>query len=208
MAAIAKLNLIHFFDFYLAVFFLLSTYRRVGQYRAIGALIMRVPGRWPRLLELIKQHRTILLTWNTVLPGILALALMTVQMIASRSLWPHADLTLEQLAHRAVALAAVALLGGAMAAVDSYFLYHVGQVDQPQMEAYLDQAEHWLGTWKAPVVRIFTLGWINPRQMVSVEVQKALVSASQLLSTALWWVSVQVALRVAFGLALWLTWFV
>jgi hypothetical protein len=41
--------------------------------------------------------------------------------------------------------------------------------------------------------------------MVSVEVQKALVQASELMNVSLWWVTVQMALRVTFGLALWLT---
>ena len=45
MAWLLNLDLIHFFDFYLAVIFLLSTYRRVGQYRAVAGL-GRAPGWW------------------------------------------------------------------------------------------------------------------------------------------------------------------
>jgi len=56
------------------------------------------------------------------------------------------------------------------------------------------------------VVRIFTLGYINPRQMVNVEVRKALLEASQLLQLSLWWISVQVGLRVVFGLSVWGMW--
>ena len=41
------------------------------------------------------------------------------------------------------------------------------------------------------VVRFFTLGYVNPRQMVAAEVRGALVNASQVLNSSLWWMSVQ-----------------
>ena len=37
------------------------------------------------------------------------------------------------------------------------------------------------------------------------EVRKALIEASKLLNATLWWVSIQVGLRIAYGLALWLS---
>ena len=39
------------------------------------------------------------------------------------------------------------------------------------LEKYFDQAEYWLRPWTAPVVRVFTFGYINPRQMVATEVR-------------------------------------
>ena len=44
------------------------------------------------------------------------------------------------------------------------------------------------------------------RRMVNDEVQKALVSASDLLNRNLYLTALQMGLRVAFGLGLWLTW--
>jgi hypothetical protein len=93
-----------------------------------------------------------------------------------------------------------------MVGVDLYSTFRVGEIDRSLLERYFDQAEYWLRSWVAPVVRIFTLGYINPRKMVAAEVRKALEEASKVLNTTLWWVSLQVALRVAFGLTLWLTW--
>ncbi len=61
-AGLAELNLIRFFDFYLAVAFLISTTLRVNQYRAVVGLVRAVPGRWPRLFKLVKEHSTIFLT--------------------------------------------------------------------------------------------------------------------------------------------------
>jgi hypothetical protein len=182
-----------------------SSYLRISQYRAILALVRAVPGRWPRLFELVKQHGMIFLTWPTVLPAVLACLLSIVHMLACRLIWPQANLTLAGLVTHGAALVVVATLGIGMFAVDWYATFTVGEVDRAQMEKYFDQAEYWLRSWTAPVVRVFTLGYINPRQMVAVEVGKALLEASRLINSTLWWVSGQVGLRVAFGLALWLT---
>ncbi len=200
-----QLNLIHLFDFYLAVIFLCGTALRVRQYRHILALVRAVPGRWPRLFQLVKQHSTIFLTWATVLPAVLAFSLSAVHMLACRLVWPQATLTVADVVQLRPALPVIALLGLAMLAVDGYAMFNFGEINREQLQKYFDQAEYWLRSWTAPVVRIVTFGRINPRQMVAVEVQKALVEASRLLNSTFWWVSVQTGLRVLFGLALWLT---
>ncbi len=206
MSALAHLDLIRFLDFYLMFTFLAGTVRRVGQYLSIGRLVVTGPGRWPRLLELVKEHRMVFLTWSTILPGLLALLLSAAQLLASREIWPHAALTAGDLAEHWWALGALVPLGLAMFAVDLYGIAVVGGFDRAEMEQYFDQAEYWLRSRTATVVRVFTLGFVNPRRMVAAEVRKALVAASELLNTTLWWVSMQVAVRLAFGLALWLTW--
>jgi hypothetical protein len=199
------LDLIHLFDFYLGLAFLLSTYRRVGQYRALGGLALSVPGRWPRLLALIHEHRTIFLTWSILLPSVLALGLWGVQLLASRLVWHHASLTVGDVLQQHFAWPFLAVLGLSMVVIDAYGIIVVGQIDRAEMEKYFDQAEYWLRAWHAPVVRVFTLGWINPRKMVAVEVQKALVQAGQLINATMWWMTMQIGFRVAFGLTLWAT---
>jgi hypothetical protein len=205
MAGFRNLNLIHLLDFYLMLAFLVSTYLRFRQYRAIVGLAVAVPGRWPRLFQLVRQHRTIFLTWSTALPGMLALALCLLNTLACRLVWPHAKLTVDQLDGLWLAVPVIAVLGAAMLCVDVYATLNVGAVDRRLLEKYFDQAEYWLRSWVAPVVRVFTLGYVNPRQMVAVEVRTALEAASRLLNSTLWWVSLQVSLRLAFGLSLWLT---
>ncbi len=200
-----NLDLIRFFDFYLAVVFLASTYRRIGQYRAVAALVFAVPGRWPRLLQLLNQHRTILLTWAFALPSLLAFVLMLVQWLASLYYWHQASLTVGEVIEKPWAWPFLALFGAAMIGVDLYCTLVAGDVDRAATEKYFDQAEYWLKSWKAPVVEFFTLGRINPRKIVAVEVQKALVDASRLINSSLWWVTAQLGFRIAFGLTLWLT---
>jgi hypothetical protein len=204
MSRLLNIDLIRLFDFYLAVMFLLSTFRRVGQYRAVAGLALAVPGRWPRLFDLIRQHRTILLTWQFALPTILAFTLMAVQLLAT-SFWHQAPLTVERVVSDPLAWPLLAIFGLAMLAVDGYCTFVAGEIDRPGTEKYFDEAEFWLKSWKAPVVHFFTLGRISPRRMVAAEVQKALVEASKMINSSMWWVTVQVALRIAFGLTLWLT---
>lgn len=201
-----QINLIRLFDFYLAAMFLLSTMRRLEQYRSIGAIIVSAPGRWPKLLQEMKQHRAIFFTWTTLRPAALALSLAIVQMIASRIIWPQAHLTLAQLFQYWYVLPVVLLTFGAMGAVDLYFLIRVGRIDREETIKYLDQAEHWLTSWKAPVVRFLTLGYVDPRRMVNEEVRNALTALSDLMNRNFYWMSLQMGLRVLFGLVLWGIW--
>jgi hypothetical protein len=204
MSGLLQLSLIRFFGFYLAVMFLLGTLVRVRQYRAVLNLVRAMPGRWPRLLKLVRQHGHIFLTWGTVMPLVLSLALVLANWVASTVLWPQAnDFTVARLLEAWPAVPVVLVCGAAMLALDGYCCWVVGEVDQAEMEKYFDQAEYWLRSWTAPVVHFFTLGYVNPRQMVAVEVRSALVSASQLLNNTLWWVVSQTVLRILFGLALW-----
>jgi hypothetical protein len=205
MSGLLSLHLIRLFNFYLAVFFLIGTWVRWRQYKVFLVLLGAMPGRWPRLLQLVRRHHNIFLTWGTVLPLALVLGLLLVNWLASTLLWPHADFSLARLLELWPALPVVAATGTAMVAFDVYGALRVGKVDRAEMEKYFDQAEYWLRSWAAPVVRLFTLGYINPRRMVDVEVRAALVSASRLLNSTLWWVSIQTGLRIAYGLSLWLT---
>lgn len=211
MAEIWELSPIRFFDFYLMLLFVASISRRLDLYRYVVGMVLRFPGRWPHLFKLVKEHRTVLLTFRTLLPALLVLVLFLVQLIASRLVWPEAarpptGLTVARLAEYWWAVALAVPLGIAMVCVDIWAILVVGQIDKALLEKYFDQAEYWLTSRTAHVVRFFTFGYINPRRMVSQEVQKALVGASRQLNTTMWWMNVQMGLRIAFGLSLWLTW--
>jgi hypothetical protein len=211
MNGFLHLNLIHFLDFYFSFLFFVGTYVRFRQYRNIGRLALAGPRRWPRLLKLIHEYRMLFLTWGTVMPAILALLLMLAQLVASRAIWPEAGeppdgLTVGRLLQLWPALLLVVPLGLAMAAFDMYTLFRVGVIDREMIEKYFDQAEYWLGSSTAHVVRVVTFGYVNPRKMVAEEVRKALLAVSAMLNYTLWWMNLQVGLRFGFGLSLWLTW--
>src|SRR5262245_29867109 len=183
MSGLWNLSLIRFLDFYFMLLFLAGTWRRFGQYQNIGKLALTGPARWPRLLGLIREHRTIFMTWATVAPALLALAVTVIQLIASRMVWPGAGrppggLTVGSLIEHWPALIVVVPLGLTMLAVDVYALIRVGDIPRAEMEKYFDQAEFWLKSKTAHVVHVFTLGYVNPRKMVAEEVRKSLEGAS------------------------------
>lgn len=206
MRGVLDLNLIHLFTFYLAAAFLLSTYRRFRQYHDVAQLAFAAPNRWPRVLEQIKGHWIMFLTWTTLRPASIALGLLLMQMICSRLIWPTANLTIRDLLDEWWLLPIVLIAMGGMLAVDLYFIVRVGAIDRRETERYLDEAEHWLRSWKAPLIQTLTLGYINPRGIVYAEVRKAVVDGRGLLHRTLWWVSAQAGLRTVYGLLLWSAW--
>src|SRR5205085_10449946 len=138
-----------------------------------------------------------------VLPAVLALALVIVNALASRFVWADARVTPGDLWTHPAALAAVVISGGLMGFFDFRSVFLFGRFDRAAVEVELDRAEHWLGTWKAPAIRFMTAGLINPRRIVGEQVRQALVKASLDANGQLWEMSVQIAARFAFGLALW-----
>jgi hypothetical protein len=120
--------------------------------------------------------------------------------------WVDARVTPADLWAHSLSLAAVAITGGLMGFLDFRSVFLFGRFDRAAVEAELDRAEHWLGTWKAPAIRFMTAGLINPRRIVGEQVRQALVKASLDVNGQLWLMSVQIAARFAFGLTLWVTW--
>jgi hypothetical protein len=203
MSWLLDLHLIRFFSFYLSMMFLIGTWRRWQQYGTILDLARSAPRRWPRLVALVREHRNIFLTWGTFLPSGLTLLLLTLHVLAGRLIWPQADFDVRKLLELWPAVPVVLATGVAMVAFDISGLLRVTVIDRLEMEKYFSQAEHWLGSWTAPVIERVTLGRINPRKMVNEEVRKALVAASGLINASLWWTITQTCLRLAFGLSLW-----
>ena len=199
-------NLIDVLNFYLILTFVVGTAVRVRNYRAVLGVILTVNQRWPNLVELAKQHRTVFLRWPTLLPIGLTLALMLGNLLASRVVWSEALVTLADLWQHWWALLLVSLTGGLMVFFDCKAIFSFGHFDRAALESDLEKAEHWLQSWQATAVRVFTFGLINPRQVVNDQVLESLVKASLVVNGQMWRWSRQIALRLAFGLALWLTW--
>lgn len=204
--SVEGLRLVRMFNFYLATVFVLGSLVRWQQYRNIVDLVSSFPGRWPKLLQLVRQHSNLFLTWGTVLPGLLTLGLLLINVLAGQWLLPEADLTLGRLTDYLPALGVVCLLGLAMLATDFYLLSQNSSIERPALEKHFDLAEYWLRSWTAPVVRVLSLGYVNPRRIVRDEVRGALETTSQLLNVTLWWLALQTGLRIIYGLALWCFW--
>jgi hypothetical protein len=193
------------FNLYLIIIFLLGIALRVHQYRAILGIVRAVPSRWPKLFELVKQHRNIFLTWSNVWPLLATLALFACQTVGRYFLWDKTQLTAAELVRLWPVLPVVGLCAVAMLLFDIGGAFQVGTINRTEVERSLDQAEYWLKSWAAPVLRVFTLGYLNPRRLVTNEVRKALTEASKSLSIGLWWSTRQTLLRILCALSLWTT---
>lgn len=198
-------NLLRVFGFYLALMFLISLLRRWDVYLDTVWLIIAVRGRWPKLMQRLAEHKSLLLNWSFFRPAVLSLILTLIQMVCSRVIWPQAALTWVELTGDWRQVLAVVVPIVPMLAVDLYFILRVGRFDRMETEKYLDQAETWLG-WKGPLVKAVTFGYVNPHRMVDDEVRKSLVELRQTMNASLYWVSLQITLRVIFGLTLWTVW--
>jgi hypothetical protein len=200
------LNLIRVFDFYLALMFVISLVRRREVYWNAVRILFAVRGRWPRLVQRLKEHRSLLLNWAFFRPVVLALGLMIVQMICSRLIWPDAVLLGTDLHDEWWKLAVLLVPLAAMLGIDLFFIIRVGRFDHDETVKEFDRAESWLG-WKGPLVRVLTLGYVDPHKQVDEELRKNLAELGGTVKSSMWWVSVQIAARVLFGLSLWTVWF-
>ncbi|HVL13499.1 MAG TPA: hypothetical protein VM529_13110 [Gemmata sp.] len=206
MTSPTAINLIDALNYYLVLTFVVGTILRVRNYRAIIGMVYRFSGRWPKLRVLVGTHRGIFLRWPTVLPVLLTLGLLAANAWVSHFVWVDARVTPGDLWAHPLGLAAVAITGGLMGFLDFRSVFLFGRFDRAAVEAELDRAEHWLGSWKAPAIRFFTAGLVNPRRLVGEQVREALVKASLKANGQLWEMCLQIAARIAFGLALWITW--
>jgi hypothetical protein len=207
LAWLDSLNLLDVFNCYLIVGFIASTAINVGRYRAILGILYGFPSRWPKLLDLVKKHRSIFFGWPTLLAIGLAFLLMLSNSLAIRMIWTQAGVTFEQLWGLWFPLAAVVAAGGLMLFFDVKALFSVGRFDRPALEVNLDRAESWMTSWAAPALRLATFGIVNPRKIVGSEVQRALAAANWVVIGGMWRLSLRTGMQFAVGLCLWLTWF-
>ena len=206
LTALRTVNLIDVLNYYLILAFVVGTTMRIRNYRAILGVLVTFPNRWPKLLRLVKHYRTIFLRWPTLLPIGLTLALMLGNTLASHLVWSQAKVTGNDLWWHWLASPAVLISGGVMVFLDCRAVFSFGRFDRVALEGDLDKAEHWLQSWKAPALRWVTLGLINPRKIVNEQIREALVKASLIVNGQMWRWSLQIGMRLTFGLALWFSW--
>src|SRR5687768_16817454 len=115
------LNLIRVFDFYVTLMFVISLVRRWTVYVNAIRLLFAVRGRWPKLVERLSEHSSLILNRSFFRPALLALGLTVVQLVASRVIFPQAVLTGEQLQAEWWWIPLILVPLVPMVAVDIYF---------------------------------------------------------------------------------------
>jgi hypothetical protein len=204
--ALLDSNLIRLFDFYLLLIFVIGLIRRWAMYKDILILAGAAVLRRPNLVREIGAHRHVLMTRQTVIPVALALLLMAVQFVMSRLIWPEATVSLRDETSSWWRFVLIVATFVPMLAVDIYFLVRIGQIDRTEAIKQLNRAEHWLTSWQGTAVKWATLGYVDPKKMVHDQLRDGLTWFGGLVAWSMWWVVVQVTLRVAFGLTVWLLW--
>jgi hypothetical protein len=206
MSTLTSVNLLDALTYYLVAAFLIGTVLRFRNYRAIVGIVYHSGDRWPKLRALAHSHRGIFLRWPTVLPVSSTLLLTLANAFASHFVYAGARVAPNDLWSHPFGLLAVLVTGGLMGFLDFKAVFVFGRFDRAGVEALLDRAEHWLGSWKAPTIRFLTAGLIHPRRIVGEQVRQALVDASLAVNGQLWLMSIQILARAAFCLALWVIW--
>src|SRR5687768_1958005 len=139
------LNLIRVFDFYVTLMFVISLVRRWDVYLNAVRLLISVRGRWPKLINRLSEHKSLILNRAFFRPALLALGLTVTQLVASRVIFPRAVLTGEQLQAEWWWVLVILVPLIPMVLVDIYFVIRVGKFDHDETVKYFDQAEGWLG---------------------------------------------------------------
>jgi hypothetical protein len=205
-AMIPTMNLMDLFQFYLVVVFILSIVLRRRQYRGLVELVAAGPQRWPRLINLLREERWLLLSWPTLVPIALALLLMLIHSAMYNLVWPHAAVTFSDLTRHTTALGLLLIWAATMLTVDAQATFSHWEFNKADYEPMLDQAEYWLTTRWAPALKVLTFGRVDPEQRVRAEVRQALLRSQADIRSMFWNWSIQVGFRLAFGITLWLTW--
>jgi len=203
---LGMVNLIEVLNYYLILGFVVSMAIRFRSYRAVLGMVFASRNRWPKLLEVANKHRTIFLGWPMLLVVGLTFTLMLGNSLAIHFVWVQAKVTFADLGGHWPALAAVILSGGIMLFLDTKATITAGQFDRIALEKDLDKAESWLKSWMSPALRVVSFGFLNPRQIVGAEVERALVEANWVMIGGMGRASLLVGMQLAFGLSLWLAW--
>ena len=206
MSLIFDNNLIRLFDFYLLLMFVIGLLRRYTFYKDIVILAVATVVRQPNLVRRLNANRDVLMNWPTMLPFFFAVFLMAVQFVMSRLIWPDATITGRDAGRVWWHAALLVALFVPMFGVDFYFLIRIGQIDRTEANKHLSRAEYWLTGWQAPTIRIITFGYVNPHRMVNEQLRENLTWFRGSMQWSLWWLVVQVGLRILFGVAVWLLW--
>jgi hypothetical protein len=113
-------------------------------YGQVVSLVLALPQRWPKLSQLVLEHRWLFLNWRTLLPSVLTLVLTAVNSAVYYLLLPQATLTPRDLSGHFFLAGLLSVLAAVVVLLDGYALSIRGDIRTPELDKQLDQAEFWL----------------------------------------------------------------
>ncbi|MCS7015451.1 MAG: hypothetical protein NZM42_04935 [Gemmatales bacterium] len=202
------INLLALYNLYLIIIFAVGTGMRYRQYGQILTLILKFPQRWPKLGQLILEHRWILINWRMMIPTLLTLLFTLLHSLVVYWSLPNAVLTPRDLGGHLGWAALLLVLALPVLVLDGFSLYlSYGNWLPPGLDKQFDQAEYWLSAKWGLVIEWLTLKKVRPRQMVQEQLRSALHSIATTMNQAMWYWSAQLLARFLLALALWGAWF-
>ena len=206
LSYLSRVNLIVLFDIYLLLTFLAGLFIRYRKYRAILQLIRKVPSRWPNLFRYIREQRALYLNWSTLLPVLMAFAVLLVHSGLYRLVWHSALVSPRDLLNHWFALGMVVCSGLLMISLDGYLIFRADTTNLGAVEKDLDRAEYWFTSWVGKAVKLVTFGAVHPQRMVKKEIRKTIATALNSMDRALVLWFGQIACRLLFAFCLWFCW--
>jgi hypothetical protein len=191
------------YERYLILTFVLSVLIRFRQYQSNVRFAWQFPQQWPSVLEVIKQHSTIFLTWTTLLPVAITLGILLMHTLCYRVIWAEAAVSPAGLQSHGVVLACLIPISLWMVCLDLATLFRASQLDFAEIEKNLSKGEFALNSRAMSALRFATLGLFDPRKYVENRVADSLHGVRLALLAQLRRWSFHTAVRIAFGFLLW-----
>ena len=200
---LSQLNVMGIYERYLILTFLLSLLMRFQQYRTNLGFAWQFPQRWPSVLEVVKARKGIFLTWTTLLPVGVTLAVLLGHSLFYRLIWQAADVTPTTLSNEWYLLPFLILVCLTMLALDLQALFSTTQTDFDEIETALGRGEYVLSSRAMVALRVGSFGLFSPRRYIENRIEESLHSVRLVLLTQLRRWSFHTAVRIAFGFLLW-----
>lgn len=193
------------YERYLFAVFLLSLVIRFHQYRLNLGFAWKFPTEFPQVFDIVKQHRQLLLNWTTLYPATIALCVMLAHSLSLRLVFRGADVTPNSLQVWWLPQLAVLIPAVCIVFCDLRALTATSSTDFEAIERDLSRGEFVLTSRSMWMVRIGTLGLVNPRRIVESRIADTLQGVRWALLRQLKAFAMQTMLRISLGLSLWLS---
>ncbi|QDT36086.1 hypothetical protein Pan189_04410 [Stratiformator vulcanicus] len=199
-------DLLSLYEYYLVLVLIVNVGLRLNYYRNCVAFAREFPDRWPRMLEIIKEHGVSAIDLSILVPVALAFAMALIHSICNHFVWGYATLPISEVFGHPLCGILIVGLAGVMLYNDWLVLRRTSTLDRAETDPVLNQGElasHPTIDWAS---RTFTFGRFSTRRMVEERVEETLTEhAAEMAERMKGWMF-RSAIRLAFGLTCWMVW--
>ena len=199
-------DVLHWYEFYLIIVFLITLRLRFAFFRDLFALGSKLPKRWPNMLKTILKERWIFINLQAMLPVGVALSTALAHSFFRRFWWSEAKLSFSLLRYSPLWSLVLFSLSAFMVWLDCRVLVRRTHLEIADLEKRFDRGELALSRPIDLTVRVVTFGVIRPRQIVEDQVAEALKEQALCIETQMRGWMGRSLVRIAFGITCWFAW--